>query len=125
VVLLQVASNNLWAARCYRDCLLFHAAGGALVWRDNLADVIGGDLVLEMKKIGSVNSNSVERYSGARGKTQSHARTGRVGGGDIGAWRLGFWGLVMGIRPCADVEQDSERGRRERGGERIQAERMV
>jgi hypothetical protein len=66
---LQLASNNLWAARCYRGCLLFHAVGGALVWRDNLADVIGGNLVLEMKKIGSMNSNSVERYSGARGKT--------------------------------------------------------
>jgi hypothetical protein len=77
---------------------VFHAAGGALVWQDNLADVICGDLVMETKKIVSANYDSVERYSGARGKTQSHARTGRVDSGDVGAWKLGFWGVGDGER---------------------------
>jgi hypothetical protein len=108
----------LWVARCYRGCLVFHAVRRALEWWDNLADVIGGDLVLETKKIGSANSDFVERYSGACGKTQSHARTGRVDGGDVGAWRLGFWGLVTGSEPCADAEERSEtRKERERWGE--------
>jgi hypothetical protein len=115
VVPLQLALNNLWAARCYHGWLVFHTVGGALVWRDNLADVIGGDLMLEMKKIGFANSNSVERYSGARGETQSHARTERTDGGDIGAWRLGFWGPVTGSGPCTDAEERSEmRKQRER-----------
>jgi hypothetical protein len=101
---LQLASNSLWAARCYRGCLVFHVVGGVLVWWDNLADVIGGDLMLEMKKIGSANSDSVEQYSRVHGKTQSHTRMGRAGGGDVGAWTLGFWGPVTGSGPCADVE---------------------
>jgi hypothetical protein len=92
MVPLQLASNNLWVAQCSRGCLIFHVAGGALVWRDNLANVIAGNLMLERRKIGSVNSDSVERYSGARGKTQSHARMGTADGGDVGTWRLGFWG---------------------------------
>jgi hypothetical protein len=62
----------------------------------------------ETKKIGSVNSDSMELYSGVRGKTQRHARTGRADGGDIGAWRLGFWRPVTWNGPCADAEERSE-----------------
>jgi hypothetical protein len=123
VVPLRLASNILWAARCYRGCLMSHAVGGGLVWRDNLADVIGGDLVLERKKIGSANSDFVERYSGERGKTQSHASMGRADDGDIGAWRLGFWGSVMGSKPCANAEEHSETRKEREGG--IKAKRMV
>jgi hypothetical protein len=82
MVPLQLTSNNLWVAQCSRGCLMFHVAGGALVWRDNLANVIAGNLMLERRKIGSVNSDSVERY----------ARMGTADGGDVGTWRLGFWG---------------------------------
>jgi hypothetical protein len=48
VVPLRLASNSLWAARCHRGCLVLHVAGGALVWRDDLVDVVGGDLVLHV-----------------------------------------------------------------------------
>jgi hypothetical protein len=108
VVPLHLASNILWAARCYHGCLVFHTAGGVLVWRDNLANVRGGDLVRETKKIGSMNSDSMELYSRVCGKTQRHARTGRADGGDVGAWRLGFWRPVTWNGPCADAEERSE-----------------
>jgi hypothetical protein len=107
VVPLHLASNILWAAWCYHGCLMFHTAEGVLVWRDNHADVRGGDLVRETKKIGSANSDSIELYSGVRGKTHRHARTGRADGGDVGAWRLGFWRPVTWNGPCADAEERS------------------
>jgi hypothetical protein len=68
--------------------------------------------------MGSANSDSVGRYSGARGRLRSHAGTGvsagppaaAAAGGDIGAQRLGFWGPATGSR---GVEHLVGLGRRE------------
>lgn len=55
--------------------------------------------------MGSANSDSVGRYSGARGRPRSHAGTvgspeppvATAGGGDIeAAWALGFWEPATG-----------------------------